>query len=401
MGRIWFEEQELAGYTGTAVVQLYSGGLDSMYTALGMAQRGYDVHALYVDVGQERPENLEEACAALGVQLIIVDGKTTLCDEYLSKGIQSNALYNDVFPISSSYTRPLIAAQAVAYAESIGAELIVHSATPYQNSTSRFNLSILALAKEMHVYCPAVGQYVSREEKIAQLRRAGIPLDAEKRLYSIDENLWARVIENGTLEQPWIDLPAKGVFTWTTDPEHCGEEPITVTLSFEKGLPVQLDGSSMSLAEMIASLNTSLGRYGVGRYSGLEDGAFGLKNPEVREAPAAEMIHKSHLLLEEMILSSEELRIKKMLDREWTRLVVAGGWYSPLKRALDAAIAALNQDITGQIRWRVTNGQIMPIARESVHALYSAASDSFPGELFPYSLGTFYQQLARKQRVHL
>lgn len=399
MGRIWFDEQELVGYAGSTVVQLYSGGLDSIYTAYRLAQKGYEVHAVYVDVGQKRPVRMEETCAALGVKLITVDGKQALCEEFLPKGIQANALYNELYPISSSYTRPLIAAKAVAYAETIGAGLIVHSSTPYQNSTARFNLAVLALSEQLHVYCPGVGQYVPREEKIAQLRRAGILFADTNQLYSIDENLWARVIENGTIEKPWLDLPPRGVFSWTRDPEDCREQPITLTLTFERGLPVELDGRCLPLAELIAVLNDCLGRYGVGRYSGLEDGAFGLKNPEVREAPAAEIIHRSHLLLEETVLTSEELRIKRELDREWTRLVVGGGWYSPLKQALDAAIAVLNQDISGQIRWRVTSGQIFPIARKAERALYAAASKSFPAELFPYSLGTYYRQLARKQRV--
>ncbi|MGB8955609.1 MAG: hypothetical protein WCC10_09555, partial [Tumebacillaceae bacterium] len=146
-------------------------------------------------------------------------------------------------------------------------------------------------------------------------------------------------------------------------------------------------------------LNNRLGPFGIGRFVGLEDGSFGVKNPEIREAPAAAILHESHRILEEMILSPDELRIKKFLDQEWTYHVVIGGWYSPLKEHIEATISSFNRDLTGVVKWRVSPGQMLAIARESDRALYAASFPEFVSEFQPYTLNSFYTQMARRYRI--
>lgn len=399
MSSIHFTYNEIRSLAGSRAVLLYSGGIDSMYAALQLRQFDFEVHALVADVGQALKRDLQSNAERLGLRLHVVNVQNTICDDFIAKGILANGLFNDHFPIASSYTRPLIASEAVKLAGKVHSTLLVHSATPFQNSGARFNLSIRALAPHLNIFCPAVGEYTSREEKIAALNKAGFSFAGEQPIYSVDENLWARVIENGTLEEPWLDIPNEGIFTWTVNPEKCKEPPMELRVGFEQGLPVSLDGKRMSLLEIIKDLNVRLGRYGIGRYTGLEDGSFGVKNPEIREAPAAAMLHQSHLQMEEMVLSSEELRVKRGLDREWTNLAVFGGWYSPLKAHLEAAIHSFNRDLTGSIKWRVTSGQIFPIAKDSPHALYSARFPEFLDEFRPYSLNSFYQGKARLNRI--
>ncbi|MGF7032577.1 argininosuccinate synthase [Paenibacillus mucilaginosus] len=403
MGQILLSYSQAQRHRGQKAVMLYSGGLDSMYTALMLKELGLEVHALTADVGQAIPGHLSGTASALGIRLEIADVRSALCEENITKGILANALFNDHYPISSSYTRPLIAREAVKLARKIGARLIIHSATPLQNSAARYTTSIMALAPEMDIFCPAVGEYASREEKMAALapflEALGIPFPLSPSLYSVDENLWARVIESGPLEDCTQDVPPHGVFEWTAPPEACSTEPLELTLELREGLPVALNGQSMPLLAMIGELNGVLGRYGIGRYTGLEDGLFGTKMPELREAPAACMIHASHVKLEEAVLSAQELRIKKSLDREWTHLVVTGGWYSGLKGTLDAAMAAFNRDITGWVRWRVSPGQMFCISRSAEKGMYVSRFPAFAQEFQQYSLNSFFQQLGRQQRL--
>lgn len=390
---------ELKSYVNEKVVLLYSGGLDSMYVAHRLSKMGFQVYGFLADVGQPITEEIRHGAAALSIILEYRDLREPLCNEFISKGILANALYNGNFPISSSYTRPLLCAEATKFAHKIGSRIIVHSATPFQNSAARFNLSIMALDPSIVIFCPSIGEFVPREEKIRRLTADGLPLPRAKSMYSIDENLWARVVENDSLEKPWLDIPETEVFEWTISNRSNQMEPVTISLDFENGLPVALNGERLSLRNMIQELNTLVGGYGIGRFVGLEDGLFGVKNPEIREAPAATILHQSHLLFEEMILTTDELRVKKNIDDEWTRLVVLGGWYTPLKRALDSAIKVMNEDITGSIRWRISQGQALCVARESPFALYASKFGDFVNEFRPFTLRSYYTQLARLQRI--
>ncbi|WJE50466.1 argininosuccinate synthase [Bacillus cereus] len=397
MKKILSTYDEIKGFKGEKAVLLFSGGLDSMYAAITLRQLGLEVYGLIADVGQSiRNENLLLA-SQKGIYLRKIDLKETLANQFISQGIQSNALYNQHFPLSSAYTRPAIANEAVKFAQEINSRIIIHSSTPFQNSATRFNLSIMALDPKLYIFCPAIGEYISREEKERFLENEGIHFSKEnKPVYSIDENIWARVIENDTIESPWIDLPKEGVFEWTVDPHKCKESPTEISITFELGLPKMLNGKPMDLLPMIQTLNQQLGQYGIGRYNGLEDGLFGVKNPEVREAPAAEFLHKSHLLLEEVILTKEELALKKVLDNKWTELVALGKWFSKIKEHLDASIQSFNQNISGTLKWRVYPGTLLCISKQSDHGLYSANVPRFVEEFQPYTLNSFYNQLGRE-----
>ncbi|POB09079.1 argininosuccinate synthase domain-containing protein [Sulfobacillus sp. hq2] len=380
----------------TGAVLLYSGGLDSLYTAQRLRDMDIAVTALTVNVGQSALPSHEEV-KSYGLDLIVVDGRERLADEFLAAGIRANARYNGNFPLSSSFTRPLMAQEAVRLATERGHTLIVHSATPYQNTAARVNLSIFSLAPRLDLLCPGFGDYISREAKTQYLADRGIaPPRTLHQTYSIDENLWARVIENDSLEDPAIDIPVESVFAWTRMEE---KPPIVVTIAFEQGQPVAVDGVPYPLSQLIDHLNQLLGPYGIGRFVGLEDGVFGVKNPELREAPAAHLILESHALLEEQILAREELRIKRTLDDEWTRHVCLGGWFSPLKQSLDLAIQNLNRPITGEVRWSVSHQGAFCLARRAPDSLHAGAIPTFPDEFQPYTLESFYRSLARQYRI--
>ncbi|MFC5407366.1 argininosuccinate synthase domain-containing protein [Cohnella soli] len=397
MGTVLYQMGDLAKYKGKKAVLLYSGGVDSMYAALSLVQSGIDVHALRIDIGQSPSADLKSNVEKIGVKLVEIDAKNELCDSYIRIGIAANGLYNHHYPISSSYTRPLIASKAVHYAQNIGSQLIAHSATPVQNSASRFNMSILALAPEIDIYCSAILEYADRDNKISYLKSRGLTLVNDHELFSVDENLWARVVESGTLEQHWLNMSVRDVFTWTKIDKSA--KPISVNLRFEEGIAVELDGQALPLVDIILRLNEKLSKYGIGRYSGFEDNAFGVKNREVREAPAAVLLHSAHRLFEEMILSGDELRVKHFLDVEWVNLVVGGGWFSSLKGPLDAAILAFNKDINGTATWEVDHGSLICKSIKADASLASAQYPRFSEEIKGFTIESFYKHLARKMRI--
>lgn len=398
MGNIYGHWEDLIKFKGDIATLLFSGGLDSLYTAYQLKMHGIETHAILIDVGQEIPKQLLKLSQLLDIQLVTIDAKNELCDEYIKLGIMSNALYNNHFPISSSYTRPMFSKIVCEYAKGVNSSLIVHNSTPYQNSAMRFNLSIISNHPQANIFCPAIGEYVTRDEKRRVIEKELGILTSDYSKYSVDENLWCRVIENDVLEYTEIEIP-NDVFKWTDMKDNLEDRYLELT--FKGGLPYKINGKELMLRGIIENLNKILSSYGIGRYAGLEDSSFGIKNPEIREAPAAMLIHQSHLLLEEMILTSEELRIKSLLDREWTNLVVEGGWFSPLKLCIEESIKSFNQYINGTIKWKITKNNIFCVAKDSENSMSFSKFDSFISEFTPYSINSFFQQKAREMRIGL
>ncbi|SCM12064.1 ArgG [Bacillus wiedmannii] len=396
MSKIYGQFQELLPFKNEKAVLLFSGGLDSFYTAYELKKYDMDIHAVLIDVGQSISDEIMELSQKLELKLHIIDASEDLCNSYISHGIMAKALYNNHFPISSSYTRPLLAKLACEYAKEIGGSLIVHNSTPYQNSAMRFNLSIMANYPNVNIFCPAIGEYTTRADKAMILKKElGIDFPTSSK-YSIDENLWCRVIENDTLEYTELEI-RDNVFDWTNKIEE--KETLYLDITFKNGIPSKINNDKRSLKEIVILLNDLLSDYKIGRYAGLEDSCFGVKNPEIREAPAAMLIHQSHLLLEEMVLTRDELRVKSYIDREWTNLVVGGGWFSPLKSCLDESIRAFNKSLNGTIKWKIKKGNVFCIAKTASNSLSFSNFGNFIDEFKPYSINSFFQQKARELRI--
>ncbi|MGM1049366.1 MAG: argininosuccinate synthase domain-containing protein [Bacillota bacterium] len=380
------------------VLLLYSGGLDSIYTAFELVSKGVEVYALYVQLGKDTPPDLEDTAKKIGIHLKQVDSIKNLCNSYITKGILANGLYNGRYPISSSYTRPLMAYEALRYAREIGVTSIVHSATPLQNSASRFNMSLIALADiPIRIYCPAITDYLSRVEKSDRLQSIGIKANRDSTYISVDENIWARVMESGIVDQTHNNLP-EDIFQWTKL-DHSAEKTIEIEVEFNRGYPVKLNGKAMEFSELISFLNEKIGPYGVGRYSGFEENSFGIKVHEVRETPAGHILHESHKLLEEMVLTQEELRVKHILDREWTNLVVGGGWYSPLRCHLDEFMKVVNHRINGVLRWSICENKCWCSAKQSTNITDCNKVGNVEEDFLPFTLSSFYAQMARKHKI--
>lgn len=347
-------------------VLLYSGGIDSSYFLLWARANGVKVTALHVRLDPEGDiDPLRARAENLGARCVIVDATKEFADEFISQAIYANALYQQHFPICSTLSRPLMARCAVELARKEGVKCIVHTSTFVQNSCPRFNNATRMLAPEIFIATPFIKEPIRRLEKLTALQGAG--LDIEASIYSLDENIWGRVIECGELDDPGNVVP-EHVFKWPGS-SRLGEN-LEVVIAFEKGLPVAIDGKRMALGEIVLALREVGRRFRIGRYNGLEDTDLGTKNHEVRESPAAAIVFAGHMALERAVLNRDELRIKAVLDAEWTDLVVRGAWFSTLRDSLSLFMVRLNELVSGEVVLRLESGNAMAVAVRTNKALH-------------------------------
>ncbi|MSV48921.1 MAG: argininosuccinate synthase, partial [Actinobacteria bacterium] len=266
------------------VVLAYSGGLDTSVAVRWMIENlGLEVICLSADVGQEGTleGNREKALGAGAIAYEQLDLRAEFADEYLAPIIKANALYEKQYPLVSALSRPLIVKHQVALARKYGADGIAHGCTGKGNDQVRFEVSSMALAPDLELIAPVRNWGFSREDSIEYAALHNIPVGATKeKLYSIDDNLWGRAIECGEMEDPWAEPPA-GVWQMT---QLTATEPREITISFVQGVPVALDGSALSLFELIIQLNHIVGSYGFGRLDMVENRRVGIKSRETYEA---------------------------------------------------------------------------------------------------------------------
>jgi argininosuccinate synthase len=349
-------------------VVLYSGGLDSSWFLHWCRENGVRAYAVYVHL-EDGPQDpaVEQRARQLGATPLSFDRVDVFLGDYVAPAIRAGGLYQNAFPVCSSLSRPLMAEVAVRAAASVGTNCVVHTTTFEQNSAARFNNSIRVLAPDVIVANPLVQHPVAREEKRRQLEALGVSV--REGIYSIDENIWGRVIECGELDDPANEVPPH-VWRITTHPYDAPRRPTKLALRFEAGVPVAVDGERMPLTRLVSLLNEVGGRYGVGRYNSLEDTFLGIKNHEVRESPGAHSILAAHAALERGTLTQRELRVKGQADSEWVELAVNGGWHTPLREALDALITSLSRVVNGEVVLEFQPGAAFVSALRSEAALH-------------------------------
>src|SRR2546421_10571335 len=266
--------------TRDKVILAYSGGLDTSVAIRWLQERGLDVVALTIDVGQ--PGNLQaikEKAQRLGAKAYIVDARREFADQYILPALQANAMYEGQYPLSTALARPLIGKHLVAVARREGASSIAHGCTGKGNDQVRFDLCTTALAPDLTVIAPAREWGMTREQEISYAEERGIPVPvANGSPYSTDENLWGRSIECGVLEDPPIEPPEE-VYAWTASPAAAPDAPGTVTIHFEGGKPTSLQGKPMELVELIARLSELAGHHGVGPIDHVQSRVVGIQSP--------------------------------------------------------------------------------------------------------------------------
>ena len=356
-------------------VLAYSGGLDTSVCIQWLInERDLDVITLLVDVGQDCADlefARQKALNCGAIESIVMDVRDEFCEDMCCKAIAANGLYENKYPLLSALSRPLISAKLVEVAHKYGATYIAHGCTGKGNDQVRFEVSVQALDPDLKVIAPVrVWDLHTRPQEIAFAEAHGIPVAAKNgKPYSIDDNLWGRAIECGVLEDTWNEPPAD-IWTMTNNLEDCPAEPETVVISFEKGLPVALNGEKMPLLDLIIKANEIAGRNGYGRIDMVENRVVGIKSRECYECPGALLLITAHETMEQMCLDVNTQKTKRELDEQWADLVYNGLWFSQAKLAIDAYNEFCSQFVTGDVRIKLCKGGLFVDGMRSPYSLY-------------------------------
>jgi argininosuccinate synthase len=364
------------------VLLLYSGGLDTS-VMLKWIQEKYEaeVVALTVNLGQpgEDYDVIRGKAQQLGaLDSMIVDAREEFARDYVVPAIKANAIYGTAYPLFTALGRPLIAKLAVEHARASGCDTIAHGCTGKGNDQVRIEATVATLAPELKVIAPVRSWRMGREEEVAYAREHGIPVKggSEVAPYSIDDNLWGRSSEGRWIEE--LDhAPDDDVFQLVTRPELAPDEAEVVTVGFEAGVPVSLNGERLGLVELIERAGEIGGRHGVGIVDHIEDRIVGLKVRDIYEVPAAAILLLAHQELEKLVGTIHQNQLKPMLDQRWAYLVYAGLWLEPLRLDLDAYMEAANVLVTGKIGIKLYKGSTRVVTRSSPHAVYDPQLATF------------------------
>jgi len=371
------------------VCLLYSGGLDTS-VMLKWIQDEYEaeVVTLTVNLGQpgEDYDVVEGKAKNLGaVETRLIDAREEFARDYVVPAIKANAIYGLGYPLFTALGRPLIAKLAVDVARETGCDTIAHGCTGKGNDQVRIEATIATLAPELKVIAPVRGWAMGRDEEIEYARKHNIPVKGgvETPPYSIDDNLWGRSSEGRWIEDI-ANAPEDDVFDLVTRPEDAPDEPQVVTIGFEQGVPVSVDGERLGLVELIDRCAEIGIKHGVGIVDHVEDRIVGLKVRDIYEVPAAAILLPAHAELERLVGTIHENRFKPMLDQQWAYLVYAGLWYEPLRLHLDAYMDSVNERVTGEVGLKLYKGHVRPVTRSSPNAVYDAQLATFEsgGALF-------------------
>jgi len=355
---------------------MYSGGLDTSCMIKWLQETyGARIYTFTADLGQEfadpsRFKEIEEKAYKLGVvKHYTVDLKDKFVKDYVFPTIKANGLYQGIYPLSTAIGRPLIAIEALKIAQKEGIDAVAHGCTGKGNDQIRINTTINAYAPDIEVLMPIIEWNMGRDEEIKYAQRHGIPISNVNKKYSTDENLFGRSAECDILENPSVEPPEDSK-EWTKSPEEAPDKPEYVTINFEEGIPVGLNGEKMNGVELIRILHKLGCKHGIGRIEHMEDRAIGLKSRETYEVPAALILIKAHKDLEKYTCTKHENSFKTIVDQRWTELAYEGLWVDPLKDALEAFINEVNKKVTGSVKVKLFKGSAEVVARESPYGLY-------------------------------
>lgn len=356
-------------------VLAYSGGLDTS-VIIKILQKEYksDVVTFTLELGQGEADlkDIEAKAKKLGaVATYSVDARKEFFDDYITKAIKANALYEGKYPIGTSIARPLIAKKLVEIAKKEKADAVAHGSTGKGNDQVRFDVTFRALDPSLKIIAPIREKWMSREESIDYAEKNGVPLGGitKKKIYSIDENLWTRSIEGGPMEDAMTE-PPEDAFKLTVSPDKAPDKPEYVTIGFEKGIPISLNGKKMSGVELVTALMKTGGKNGVGRIDMIEDRLVGIKSREVYECPAAVILIEAHKELESLVFTREQKLFKEHIDSKWAQMAYMGQWYEPLMDDLNAFVESTQRFVTGSVKVKLFKGNCMVVGRESPFSLY-------------------------------
>ena len=366
------------------VVLAYSGGLDTSII-IPWLKENYDceVIAYIADVGQDEnmPEVKEKALKSGAASAYIYDLKEEFVRDYAYQYLKTSGVYEKHYLLGTALSRPLIARKQIELANELGADAVSHGATGKGNDQVRFEITYKVFNPGIEIIAPwRIWNIKSRSESIEYAKARNIPVVATaKKPYSMDQNLWHISYEGGVLEDPWFE-PDEDMFLMTVSPEKAPDKPEYVEITFEKGIPVKLNGEKKAPVDLIVELNKIAGRNGVGRVDIVENRLVGIKSRGVYETPAGTVLYYAHIALESITMDRELMMYKSMLAEKYAELVYNGLWYSPLKTALDAFMDISQNNVTGTVKMKLYKGNCTVAGRKSNLSMYNPELATFEAE---------------------
>ncbi|MBA4715068.1 MAG: argininosuccinate synthase [Dehalococcoidia bacterium] len=394
-------------------VLAYSGGLDSTISIDWIKENyGYEVITLTVDLGGGQfSKDLEKRAKKAGaMDCVILDVKKEFASDFILPSLKAGVIYENNYLLATSIGRPLMAKKLVETAYKYNAEAVAHGCTGKGNDQVRFDTAIITLSANnpLEIIAPAREASLTRDQEKEYAEKLGITLPGvEKRVYSIDRNLWGLAIEGEDLEDPWVE-PPEDAYLITNSIDNAPEDPTYLEIGFKEGMPNKLNGKSLDFLEIIEKLNHIAGENGVGRVVHVENRLVGIKSREVYEAPAATVIHEAFQSLEKLVLNRDQSRMKNIVSTTYSDLVYDGRWFSGLRENLDAYCKSSCRYMTGEVRLKIFKSKCEVVGAKSPYSLYSydlatySNDDKFKhgsavGFIDIYSLPS---RIQRKQQVH-
>jgi len=363
------------------VVLAYSGGLDTSVIAAWLREeKGAEVICFYADLGQggDLGEIRERAFRAGAVAFHAEDLREEFVRNYAFRVLRAGAVYQGKYLLGTAMARPLIARRLVELARRLGADAVAHGATGKGNDQVRFEVTVRALDPSLEIIAPwREWKIRSRTEAIEYARERGIPVPATpEEPFSRDGNLWHLSHEGGVLEDPWEE-PPPGLLQLVRSLEATPDVPAYITVGFERGWPVSLDGERRDPVSLLERLNGLAGEHGVGVVVMVEDRLVGLKSRGVYETPGGTVLYLAHRELESLVLDRRTRFFKEEVARHYAELVYDGLWFSPLREALDAFVEATQEPVTGEVRVKLYKGSCLPVGARSPYSLYRQELSTF------------------------
>jgi len=357
------------------VVLAYSGGLDTSVIVPWLKENyGCEVVTFTADLGQGEDElvGLEEKAMASGAsKAYVVDLREEFLTGYAFPTMQAGAIYERLYLLGTSFARPVTAKHLAEVAEQEEADAVAHGCTGKGNDQVRFELTVKALSPFLKVIAPwREWDIRSREDALEYAAAHNIPVvQSKKSIYSRDRNIWHLSHEGGILEDPWAE-PEEDMFCLTVAPEAAPDEPHYLTIDFQQGMPVALDGETLGAVELLTQLNEVGGAHGVGRADMVENRLVGMKSRGVYETPGGTILYTAHQGLESICLDRDTLHYKEVVGQRFAELVYFGKWFTPLREALSAFVAVTQERVTGSVRVKLYKGNCTVVGRKSPLSLY-------------------------------
>ena len=370
------------------VVLAYSGGLDTSAMLLWIKET-YDCEVVCycADVGQgEELTGLEEKALATGAsKLYVEDLREEFVKDFVWMAVKANALYEGVYLLGTSLARPVIAKRQTEIAQAEGADAVAHGATGKGNDQVRFELTYYALQPDIKVIAPwREWEFKGRADLIAYCSQHGIPVTATAaKPYSMDRNLMHCSYEGGILEDPWA-APPDDIFLLSKSPETASDTAEEITITFEKGEPVAINGITHGAVDLLGHLNYLGGEHGIGRVDLVENRFVGMKSRGVYETPGVTILQAAHRALESITMDREVMRLRDSLGTKFAESVYYGFWFAPEFEILKSMVNQTQEVVNGDVRLKLYKGNVTITGRKSPNSLYRERVVTFEDDAGAY-----------------